>query len=572
MVAMYVDKVPNRNSPPAYLLREAWREGSKIRKRTLANLSKWPLEKIERLRQVLKDEPLVHPQDAFHIESSRPHGHVEVILQMMRRLKLSELLGSPKHRSHQLVLAMIAQRILQPCSKLASVQELHHTTLAQQLKLDPSIDENHLYTAMDWLHKSQPKIEKNLVARHLSEHSLVLYDVSSSYYEGKTCELMRFGYSRDGKRSRPIVVYGVLTDDAGRPLAVQAYPGNTRDPVTVPDQVSKLRHQFGLTKIVLVGDRGMLTQTQIDTLKQYPGVGWISALTHDGIRKLAHQGSFQPSLFDRFDLAEIRSDDYPDERLVVCFNPLLQQRRARKREQLLVKTEEALVKIQREVARRTKKPLTVKEITYKVGRVDSRFKMAKHFQYVIEHNRFEYARNAATLARESELDGFYMLRTDQPKERMSAAEVVRSYKNLAQVEQAFRSLKSIDLQIRPIRHRTESRVRSHLFLCLLAYYVQWHLRQALKPLLYSEEQPLPRANPVAPPKPSKALQQKKTKHQTQDGLPLHSFSGLMNELSTRCRNQCRFMMQPEAPAVTLTTKASPLQKRALELVKAYPVN
>ena len=451
---MYIDKVPNRNSPPAYLLREAWRDGTKIRKRTIANLSKWPLEKIERLRQVLKDEPLVHPQDAFSIESSRPHGHVEVILEMLQRLQLSALLGGPKQRSHKLVLAMIAQRILQPVSKLATVAELQHTTLAQQLKLDHSVDENALYTAMDWLHARQLKIEKKLVARHLAEHSLVLYDVSSSYYEGKTCELMRFGYSRDGKRGRPIVVYGVLADRAGRPLAIQAYPGNTSDPVTVPDQVNKLRRQFGLDNIVLVGDRGMLTQTQIDTLKEHPGVGWISALTHDGIRKLVHKGSFQPSLFDRFDLAEIRSDDYPGERLVVCFNPLLQERRGRTREQLLVKTEEALAKIQREVARRTKKPLTAAEISHKLGRVDSRFKMAKHLEYVVENNRFEYARNARSIERESELDGFYILRTEQPAERMSAADVVRSYKNLAQVERAFRNMKSVDLQIRPIRHRT----------------------------------------------------------------------------------------------------------------------
>ena len=490
----------------------------------------------------------------------------------MRRLQLSKLLGSPKHRSHKLVLAMVAQRILRPMSKLATVSELRHTTLAQQLQLDNSVDENDLYTAMDWLYARQLKIEKNLVTRHLSEHSLVLYDVSSSYYEGKTCALMQFGYSRDGKRGRPIVVYGVLADEAGRPLAVQAYPGNTRDPLTVSDQVNKLRQQFGLTHIVLVGDRGMLTQTQIDTLKEHPGVGWISALTHDGIRQLAHQGVFQPSLFDHFDLAEIRSDDYPGERLVVCFNPLLKERRMRQREELLVKTEEALVKIQKDVARRTKKPLTAKEIAHKVGRVDSRFKMAKHFQYVMEDNRFEYARNATTLARESELDGFYVLRTDQPAERMSTADVVRNYKRLAQVEQAFRSMKSIDLQIRPIRHRTENRVRAHLFICLLAYYVQWHLRQALKSLLYQEEEPPPRPSPVAPPLPSKSLQQKKTRHKNRDGLPLHRFSGLINALGTRCRNQCRFKMQPEASLVTLTTKPSPLQKRALELVKAFPVD
>ena len=568
---MYVDKVPNRNSPPAYLLREAWRDGRRIRKRTLANLSGWPIEKIERLKRVLKDEPLVHPEDAFAILSSLPHGHVEVIVEMMRKIQLPKLLGAPANPAHKLVLAMIAQRLIRPRSKLATVRELVQTTLAEQLKL-AAVDENDLYHAMDWLYQRQPGIEQRLLARHLREHAPVLYDVSSSYYEGRSCPLMRFGYSRDGKRGRPIVVYGVLTDVAGRPLALKAYPGNTRDTLTVADQVDKLRTEFGLKDIVLVGDRGMLTQTQINTLKDYPGVGWISALRHDGIRKLATKGVFQPSLFDRFELAEICSDDYPGERLVVCFNPLLQHRRAEQREALLVKTEAALSNVQKQVQRRTRTPLSAKEIAHKVGRVDTRFKMAKHFDYDIAHSHFEFARNPHSLEREVALDGFYILRTNQNAERMSAADIVRNYKHLAQVERAFRGLKSIDLQIRPIRHRTEVRVRAHLFICLLAYYVEWHLRQALKSLLYHEEAPVPRVNPVAPTEPSEALKRKKATHRSCDGLPLHSFSGLINQLGTRCQNQCRFLLQPQAPTVTLTTQPSPLQARALELVKLYPVD
>ena len=382
---------------------------------------------------------------------------------------------------------------------------------------------------------------------------------------------MRFGYSRDAKKGRPIVVDGVLADGAGRPLALQAYPGNTRDLLTLGDQLDKLRGRFGLKSLVLVGDRGMLTQTQIDTLREFPGVGWISALKHADLRKLTIEGVFQPSLFDRYELAEIQSDAYPGERLVVCFNPLLQERRAKVRAQLLENTENALFRIQREVRRRTQKPLTADEIARKVGRVDNRFKMAKHFDYVIKDNHFEFRQNLRSIEQENALDGFYIIRSDQKEQNFSAAELVRSYKNLATVEQAFRSMKSVDLQIRPIRHRTEVRVRAHLFLCMLTYYVEWHLRQAWQSLLYHEEHPDERENPVAPPQPSLALQNKKSTHQTVDGLPLHSFSTLIAELGTRCRSQCHFKMQPDTPLVAMLTEPTPIQSRALELVKVYPV-
>ena len=567
---MYIDKVPNRNSPPAYLLREAWREGTRIRKRTIANLSKWPPEKIERFRRLLKNEPLVHPNEAFAIESSKAHGHVEIILKMLRRLKLPTLLDRRNTQQRKLILAMVVQRILKPQSKLATARQLTQTTLAEELELK-EVDENDLYRAMDWLHARQSKIEQRLLQRHLSDSAQVLYDVSSSYYEGHHCPLVRFGYSRDGKRGRPIVVYGILADASGRPLALQAYPGNTKDTLTVGDQIEKLQQQNNLKNIVLVGDRGMLTQTQINALKEHPGVGWISALTHDGICSLVQEGEFQPSLFDRFDLAEIESEQYPGERLVVCFNPMLHQRRSQQREQLLENTEKALRRIQREVKRRTKKQLSAEEIAHKVGRVSNQFKMAKHFDCTIAHGRFEFQRNLGRIEREHALDGFYILRTSENCQQLSPEEVVRSYKNLGKVEQAFRALKSIDLQIRPIRHRTEARVRAHLFICMLAYYVQWHLKEALQSLLYHEEEPDPRHNPVAPPTPSDSLQRKKSTHQTEDGLTLHSFSTLMDELGTRCRNQCRLTLQPEAPLVALITQPSPIQKRALELVKTYPV-
>ena len=363
---MYVDVVPNRGSPPAILLRQGWREGNKIRKRTIANLSSWPPAKVEALRKLLKNQPLVSPDQAFSIVSSRPHGHVELLLEAFRRLSLPQLLDRSPSPQRSAVLAMIAQRLLRPASKLATTRLWHCTTLAAELDLQHA-DEDCLYQALDWLLQRQDRIEKRLAKRHLQDDAQVLYDVSSSYYEGHSCPLMRFGYSRDGKRGRPSVVYGLLADRQGRPLAVRAYPGNTADPVTVPDQVQTLREQFGLQRLVLVGDRGMLTQTQIETLRKYPGLGWISALRHCDICRLAEEQTVQMSLFDERNLAEVSSPQYPGERLIVCCNPALAQRRQRKREALLADTEQDLARIQREVARRTKKPLTATAIAEKVG-------------------------------------------------------------------------------------------------------------------------------------------------------------------------------------------------------------
>ena len=571
---MYVETVPNRNSPPAILLREGRREGKKVHKRTLANLTHWPKDKIERLRRVLKNEPLVHPDQLFVIERSLPHGHVEILLEAIRQLKLPALIDPRPSPKRDRVLAMIVQRLLHPASKLATTRLWHTTTLAEELSLEDT-DEDDLYEAMDWLLERQDRIERKLAKRHLAEGDPVLYDVSSSYYEGQTCPLMQFGHNRDGKRDRPIVVYGVLADAMGRPLAVQAYAGNTGDPTTVPDQVEKVRGRFGLQRVVLVGDRGLLTETQINHLKRYPGLGWVSALRHHQIRRLVESEAVQLSLFDERHLAEVRSPDYPGERLIVCHNPLLAEHRRQKREALLTATEEALAGIARQVARRTRTPLSATEIAEKLGRVKNRFQVAKHFRTQIADGSFHYERRTEAIIREAQLDGFYMLRTSEPADRLPTAAVVRRYKDLTRVERAFRSLKTVDLHIRPIRHRVETRVRAHLFLCLLAYYVHWHLRQALAPLLFDDEEleaERARRDPVLAAQPSASAKRKKRKRLTEDGFPLQSLETLMAQMGTRARHQCRLPSEPDAPCVQRLTEPTPLQQRAFELIRMFPGN
>ena len=569
---MYVETVPNRNSPPAILLREGRREGKKVHKRTLANLTHWPKDKIERLRRVLKNEPLVHPDQLFLIERSLPHGHVEILLEVVRKLKLPALIDPRPSPKRDRVLAMILQRLLYPASKLATTRLWHTTTLGEELSLEDT-DEDDLYEAMDWLLERQDRIERKLAKRHLAEGDPVLYDVSSSYYEGRTCPLMQFGHNRDGKRDRPIVVYGVLADGMGRPLAVQAYAGNTGDPTTVGDQVEKVRDRFGLKRVVLVGDRGLLTETQINHLKRHPGLGWVSALRHRQIRRLVESEAVQLSLFDERHLAEVRSPDYPGERLIVCHNPLLAEHRRQKREALLRATEEALARIARQVARRTRTPLSATEIAEKVGRVKNRYKLAKHFRTQIADGSFHYERRTEAIIREAQLDGFYMLRTSEPADRLPTAAVVRRYKDLTRVERAFRSLKTVDLHIRPIRHRVETRVRAHLFLCLLAYYVHWHLRQALAPLLFDDEEleaERARRDPVLAAQPSDSAKRKKVKRRTEDGLPLQSLETLMAQMGTRARHQCRLPSEPDAPCVQRLTEPTPLQQRAMELIRMFP--
>ena len=570
---MYIEIVPNRNSRPAVLLREGWREGKKVCKRTLANLTDWPAQKVDALRRVLKEETLVSPDEAFSIERSLPHGHVELILEAVKRIGLDNVISAKRTRERDLVLAMIIERLIHPCSKLANTRLWHSTTLAEQLEVGDA-DEDGLYAAMDWLLARQSRIEKRMAKRHLSEGCKVLYDVSSSYYEGHTCPLVRPGYSRDKKRGKPIVVYGVLTDAQGCPLAVEVYLGNTGDPTTVPGQVNTLKQHFELDRVILVGDRGMLTQTQIDELKRHPGVGWISALRSEKVRKLFDQKYLQLSLFDQQNLAEIHSPDFPDERLMACFNPLLAQERKRKRRELLDATEQALEKISKEVKRRTKTPLSAAEIGTKVGKIITRFKMGKHFELSITDGQLSYSRRTDAIEREAELDGLYVIRTSEPKHALSAEDAVRSYKTLAQVERVFRTLKGLDNRIRPIHHRTEDRVRAHIFICLLAYYVEWHLRQVVAPLLFDDETlalDRKQRDPVAPAESSIAAKTKKVARVTENGLPIHSFKTLMAEMGTRCRHRCRVKSDPQCLPIFQDTDPTPLQARALELTCLLPV-
>ncbi len=571
---MYIETIPNRNSRPAILLREAWREGKKIRKRTIANLTSWPEEKIEALRRLLRDDKLIAAERAIVIERSIPHGHVEAVLTAIRKSGLETMICSRRCREGDLVIAMIAERLLDPCSKLATTRLWHTTTLADELGVAQA-DEDDLYAALDWLLAKQPRIEKNLAGRHLIEGATVLYDVTSSYYEGHTCSLAKFGHNRDGKKGRPIIVYGMLADEKGRPIAVDVYPGNTGDPTTVPHQVEKLRKGFGLEHLVIVGDRGMLTQAQIKKLKEYPAIGWISALRSQAIRKLVRNSHIQMSIFDEKNLAEISSPDFPGERLVACYNPALAEQRSRKRAELLAATGKDLAKIAREVARRTRTPLAKVEIAKKVGKVLNRFKMGKHFSLVIADGVFSYSRKDEAISREAQMDGVYVIRTSEPAEKVSAQDAVRGYKSLAQVERAFRCLKGVELLVRPIRHRTEDHVRAHIFLCMLAYYVEWHMRKALAQLLFDDEQlqeDRKRRDAVKPAKPSASSKRKKALKLTADGLPVQSFHTLLAQLGTLCRNRCRMGSDSSSPAFYQMTEPTPLQKRAFDLLGVYPVN
>jgi len=542
-------------------------------KRTAANLSKLPMEQVLLLKRVLKGEELVPAGEVFKVEQTTPHGHVEAVLGMIRKLRVDYLIGSQPSRERDLVVAMVAQRILYGSSKLADTRLWHTCTLAEELGVADA-DEDDLYTAMDWLLKRKNRIEKKLASRHLSDGATVFYDVSSSYYEGRTCPLARFGHNRDGKKGREIIVYGMLTDADGRPTAVQVYPGNTGDPTTVPDQVDKLRNRFGLTRVTLVGDRGMLTQAQIEEIKTTPGVGWVSAMRSTDVRKLVEEGSLQLSLFDRQNLAEISSPLYPGERLIACFNPLLADERSRKREELLEATEKKLRSIQAEVARRTKTQLTAGEIGAKVGRTLNRWKVGKHFTVEVADNRLEWKRNEAKINAEAALDGIYIIRTGEKAESLPAAEAVRKYKNLARVEEVFRTMKGADVLIRPIRHRLEGRVRAHVFICMLAYYVIWHMKRELAPILFHDEgidaerrarHPVTKAEPSA-----NARAKKQTKVDT-EGNPLHSFRTLLEELKTRCRNRCVTRTNSVPIHTVQHTPPTALQERVFSLLGLRPV-
>lgn len=570
---MYIETVPNRNSPPAILLREGRRQGDKVLKRTLANLSDWPKEKIESLRRLLRDEPLVSPQDLFSTYQTLPHGHVEALLLAIRKLGLDAILSAKPCAERDLVLAMIVERILHAGSKLATTRLWHSTTLAEELGVAEATEDD-LYAAMDWLLERQKRIEKRLAERHLREGGLVLYDVSSSYYEGRTCPLAHYGHDRDGQKGLPIIVYGLLTDIEGRPVAVEVYPGNTADPSTLLDQVDKLRQQFHLARVVLVGDRGMLTQPKIEKLKQHAGMGWITALTSLAIQRLVAEGTLQLSLFDEKNLLEIQSAEYPGERLMACYNPLLAEERKRKREDLLQSTEKALTRIGKEAERRKHKPLSATEIALKVGKVLGRYKMGKHFEHKIEEGKLSWERKREAIEQEAKLDGVYVIRTSETAEQLSAGDTVRGYKSLSQVERGFRCLKSLDLRIRPIHHRTEERVPAHIFLCMLAYYVEWHLRRVWAPLLFEDEE-LPhqrqRRDPVLPARSSESALAKKANKQTADGFPVHSFATLLLELSNRSRVTYGLKGDESSPRLQQVPPPNPLQARAYELLTLLPV-
>jgi transposase len=570
--AVHVAKVTNTIKGvtyTSYYLRRAFRQDGKVMHETLGNLSDLPPHVINLLSRALKGETFVPAADAFKITRSLPHGHVEAVLKMIRTLGLDELIASEPSPKRDRVVAMIVERLVFPSSKLANTRHGHDTTLAEELDLADA-NEDQLYEAMDWLLERQPAIERKLAKRHLSDGALVLYDVTSSYYEGKTCPLARFGHDRDGKTGRPIIVYGVLTDTDGRPVAVQVYPGNTGDPKTVPDQVEAITKRFGLSRVVLVGDRGMLTQTQIDVLKKHPGLGWISALRSPSIRRLLADGLLVKDDLQAKHLAEITSPDFPGERLVACYNSQLAEQRRVKRQELLAATEKELSALAASVAKATDRPETAAEIGLRVGKVINHFKVAKHFTLTIGSGSLGWARKADAIAKEEMLDGIYVIRTSEPADRLTAADGVRSYKRLALVEQAFRCLKGIDLLVRPIHHRTAERVCAHIFLCVLAYYVEWHLRRAWEPLLFEDEdltEDRQRRDPVAPARASKSSLEKKRTHTTSGDLPVHSFRTLMAHLGTRCRNTCLVSADPTHTPFHQVTEADTLQAEALRLIK-----
>jgi len=550
----------------AHLLRRTYREGGKVKNETLANLSRLPRETIELVRRSLRGEEFLSAADAFEVERSLPHGHVAAVLAMARALELPRLLERRPSPERQRVLAMLCQRVLSPGSKLACARALSQSTLGEELALE-GVDADALYAALDWLLERQPAIEARLARRHLRQGAHVLYDVSSSYFEGRTCTLLAFGYSRDGRRGALQIVYGLLCDAEGRPIAIEVFAGGVHDDKTLPAQIEKLRRRFGLTTVVLVIDRGMVTKANLEALAAEPGVGWITALKAPQVRKLVEEGSLQLSLFDEQNLAEIESPDYPGERLVVCRNPLVAQERSRKREDLLAATEAALAPIKQRVEAGTLSGKAA--IALAVGQVIGRRKVKKHFQLEIEDDRFAYQRKQAEIDAEAALDGFYVLRTNLAQDTLGSAEVVRSYKQLAHAEQAFRTLKGPELEIRPIRHRREDRVRAHAFLCLLAYYLEWHLRKAWAELLFVDEQPPLAADPVAPAQRSQAAKRKASTQTTARGETCHSFQSLLAELALIVRDSNRI---PHTGATfSKTTRPNAHQARALELAGANPI-
>ena len=575
---MYVACVPNRGSPPAYLLREGYRDAGKVKTRTLANLSHWPLAKIERLRRVLRDEVLSDPGEGLTMLRSLPHGHIAAVLGTARKIGLDRLLAVRRAppRMVALVLAMIVARVVDPASKLATARQIDATTATSSL--GPllglgTVSEQDLYAALDWLVSQQPHIEQRLARKHLRQGTLVLYDVTSTYFEGRTCPLARRGYSRDGQRDKLQILFGLLCASDGCPVAVEVFEGNVADPATLATQVAKLKHRFRLTNVVVVGDRGMITEARIETLLKPAGLDWITALRAPTINMLLEQGTLQLSLFDERDLAEITSPEYPNERLVVCRNPLLAAERARKRQDLLAATETELAKIAKAVARKRKPLRGADQIGLAVGAVFNRYKAAKHFTLTITDDRFAFARNAESIAAESKLDGIYAIRTNVAAAKLAASDVVQAYKGLSQAERAFRSIKTVDLEVRPIHHRLPDRVRAHVLLCMLSYYLEWHMRQVLAPVLFDDHQrddaAAARPSIVAPAQRSLAARRKAASKSTEHGLPVHSFQSLLSELATFTRNTMA-LANGQHDTFLLYPQPTELQAAAFDLLGISP--
>jgi hypothetical protein len=575
---MHIESVPNRKSHPTILLRESYRAEGKVRKRTIANLTDWPEQLVEGLRTLLRGGvALASADEALTISRSLPHGHVAAVLGTAERIGLPKLLterrgGAEGRRYRDLVLALIVNRVIAPASKLATVRALNPETAASSLGARlglGEVKEREIYEALDWLLEQQERIEKDLAKRHLAGGTLTLYDVSSSYLEGRCCELAQHGYSRDHRPDRPQIVYGLLCNREGCPVAIEVFEGNTADPMTLEAQVTKLKLRFGLERVVLVGDRGMITSARIREDLKPAGLDWITALRAPKIQELANGGLLQLSLFDDRDLAEITAPDYPGERLIVCRNPLLAAERRRKREALLVATERDLSRVKLAVERK-RAPLRGKaEIGLEVGAVLDQHKMGKHYDLTITDSSFAYRRKEDAIAREARLDGIYVIRTNLPAPALSAEQVVGAYKSLAQVERAFRCLKTVDLEIRPVFHWTAPRVRAHVLLCMLAYYVEFHMRSRLAPLLFDDHDraaaAAERKSIVAPAQRSPAATRKATSRRTDDGLPVHSFRSLLNDLATLCLNKVSLPSNHKY-RFDLPTTPTPLQARAFELL------
>lgn len=568
---MYVARIPNRASPPAILLRESYREGAQVKNRTLANLSRWPEHKVDALSRALKGQaPKLDLTEAFEITRSLPHGHVAAILGTAKRLGLAELIDPTRSRRRDLVMAMVIAQVIAPDSKLATARGLRTDTATSSLGQLLGVcgcDEDDLYAAMDWVLARQDAVEEALAARHLVNGTLVLYDVSSAAFEGRTCPLGAIGHPRDGVKGRLQIVYGLLCTTAGVPIAIEVFEGNTADPKTLTTQINKLTTRFGLSRVCLVGDQGMLTSARIEAELRPAQLDWLSALRAPQIKALVETGALQLSLFDTQDLVEIDSEAFPDERLVCCHNPPLAEKRTRTRDKLLEATEKQLNTIAVATGR-ARRPLRGKDtIGVRVGKVINKYKMAKHFIIAITDDSLTFTRNHQAITAEAALDGIYALRTSLPSSALPTDDVVLRYKGLEDVERFFRTLNS-ELDVRPIRHHLADRVRAHMFLAMLSYYISWHMKQALAPILfYDHDKPAAtakRTNPVGAAQRSEQALRKATRKRTPDNYPVHSFTSLLADLGTICANQ----IQPahDMPAFTMITTPTPTQRRAFELL------